>query len=220
MYSKLARTPLFNNITEEKLESLMQKIPYQVKKHEKDALVALKGDPCDGLYIVLDGTVKAEMFDGNGKTVNIESIHGPHTIAEAFVFGEINEFPVDVVALSKINMIFIPREEMLKLFELEVLVLENFLNSLSSRAQFLSKKLWMMSFKTLRSKIAGYLLEQASQKGNAFKLVLSQEELAKNFGVTRPSLARTFSELEKEGVITLQRKDITILDKEKLKLIS
>jgi CRP-like cAMP-binding protein len=219
MYRKLAHTPLFREISEDKLETLLQKIPVQRKKYHKDELIALKGDPCDGLYIVLEGAVKAEMFDGNGKTVNIETIHGPQTIAEAFVFGDVNEFPVDVIALSGVDLLLIPKEGILKLFALEDVILKHFLDSLSSRTQFLSKKLWMMSFKTLRSKIAAYLLEQSKHEGFSFKLNASQEELARNFGVTRPSLTRALGELEKEGLITVNRKYIEILDEERLKLI-
>jgi DNA-binding GntR family transcriptional regulator len=44
----------------------------------------------------------------------------------------------------------------------------------------------------------------------------SQTELADFFGVTRPSLARALAELEEEGIIRAERREITILDKEKM----
>lgn len=40
--------------------------------------------------------------------------------------------------------------------------------------------------------------------------------MAEFFGVTRPALARVIGELEKEGVIQAERKEITITDREKL----
>jgi CRP-like cAMP-binding protein len=40
--------------------------------------------------------------------------------------------------------------------------------------------------------------------------------MADFFGVTRPSLARTLSEMEAAGILRAERREITILDKEKL----
>jgi DNA-binding transcriptional regulator YhcF (GntR family) len=44
----------------------------------------------------------------------------------------------------------------------------------------------------------------------------SQTELADFFGVARPSLARTFKEMEEEGILQVERREITIMNKEKL----
>ena len=38
----------------------------------------------------------------------------------------------------------------------------------------------------------------------------TQQEIADRFGVTRPSLARAFAEMEQEGIISINRKTITI----------
>jgi DNA-binding FadR family transcriptional regulator len=51
---------------------------------------------------------------------------------------------------------------------------------------------------------------------NLYQLSQSQTELAEFFGVARPSLARALSEMEDEGILRVERRDITILNKEKL----
>jgi Mn-dependent DtxR family transcriptional regulator len=48
----------------------------------------------------------------------------------------------------------------------------------------------------------------------------TQQELADIFGVARPSLARTFKEMENEGLINIERKKITLLDEPKLKRLA
>jgi len=45
----------------------------------------------------------------------------------------------------------------------------------------------------------------------------SQQEMADYFGVSRPSLARELSHMQDEGLISVDRKHIRILKKEKLK---
>jgi len=95
--------------------------------------------------------------------------------------------------------------------------LANYLNAISNRAQFLSSKLWFLSFRTIREKVAQYLLS-LTQESKSDKVVISksQGELAEFFGVTRPSLARVFSEMEQEGFITVERKEITIKNRKGL----
>jgi DNA-binding FadR family transcriptional regulator len=44
----------------------------------------------------------------------------------------------------------------------------------------------------------------------------SQTELADFFGVTRPSLARTLAQMECDGIIRTKRREITIINREKL----
>ena len=44
----------------------------------------------------------------------------------------------------------------------------------------------------------------------------TQNELAEFFGVARPSIGRALSELEESGLIEVNRKAITILDKDGL----
>jgi CRP-like cAMP-binding protein len=95
-------------------------------------------------------------------------------------------------------------------------VLKNYLNAISSRTQFLSNKIRFLSFKTIREKLANYILNNIKKDSNVFILNQSQTELADFFGVTRPSLARALAEMGKEGILHTERREITILDKEKL----
>ena len=44
----------------------------------------------------------------------------------------------------------------------------------------------------------------------------SQQELSDYFGVSRPSLARELSHMQDDGLITADRKQITILQKEQM----
>jgi CRP-like cAMP-binding protein len=95
-------------------------------------------------------------------------------------------------------------------------VLKNYLNAISSRTQFLSNKIRFLSFKTIREKLANYILNNIKKDSSVFILNQSQTELAEFFGVTRPSLARALAEMGKEGILRTERREITILDKEKL----
>ncbi|WP_303924113.1 Crp/Fnr family transcriptional regulator [Draconibacterium sediminis] len=212
-YSILVKSPLFNGISEEECMTLCSKIHYQVRKFEKDAIVVQGGEEVTNLFVVLSGSVRGEMIDYSGKTVKIEDIEAPRPLAAAFLFGKENKFPVTVTANKKAELLAIPVVEFLKLLQLNTRLLRNYLNSISTRAQFLSQKLHFLSFKTIKEKVAHFLLQQAGERFHSFELKNTQQQLAELFGVTRPSLARVLGEMQSENLIKIEKKTVTLLDK-------
>lgn len=215
-FAILSQSPVFRGILENKLEELFQTIHFQIRKYSKDELIVSAGDTCDRLYIVQQGSVKAEMSDYSGKTIKIEDIESPYPLATAFLFGKNNQFPVTVVANNSVEIISIPKQEFVKLLQKDIQILNNYLNAISSRTQFLSQKLKFLSFRTIRQKIAHYLLEQAGEHSQVFEIRHSQEQMAEMFGVTRPALARTLGEMGKDGYIEIERRHVKILNREKM----
>ncbi len=215
-YELLSHCPVFKGIATGETEQLLNKIHFQLKKFMKGEVVAFSGQPVEYLYIILSGTVKGEMIDYSGKTIKIEDIEAPKPLATAFLFGKENKFPVTVTANNEVKILAIPVAEFLKLLQLNTTLLKNYLNSISTRAQFLSQKLHFLSFKTIKEKVAHFLLTQANDQFHSIELKNTQQQLADLFGVTRPSLARVFGEMQKEGLIRTERKIVTLLDKQKL----
>lgn len=156
------------------------------------------------------------MIDYSGKTVKIEDIEAPKPLAAAFLFGKENKFPVTATANNNVKILAIPVIEFLKLLQLNAQLLKNYLHSISTRAQFLSQKLHFLSFKTIKEKVAHYLLQTAGDQFHSFELNNTQKQLADLFGVARPSLARVFSEMQKEGLIRIEKKTVTLLNKNEL----
>lgn len=212
----LIQSPVFRGLTEEQLGRLFQGLHFQIKKYAKGDVVVSAGEICDRLNIVQHGSVKAEMNDYSGKTIKIEDIEAPNPLATAFLFGKNNRFPVTVVANNEVTIVCIPKPEFVHLLQADRQILNNYLNAISTRTQFLSQKIKFLSFRTIRQKIAHYLLEQAGDRLQTVEVPHTQEQLAEIFGVTRPALARTLGEMSKEGYIDMQRRYIKILDKEKM----
>jgi len=212
----LCQSPIFRGITPDELQKLFNQIHYQVKLYNKGDLIVNGGEICDRLLIIQQGNVKAEMNDYSGKTIKIEDIEAPRPLATAFLFGKENRFPVTVSANTEVEIVSVPKPEFVKLLQLNSLILNNYLNTISSRAQFLSQKLEFLSFKTIRQKIAHYLLEMAGDRLQTVEMPQSQGQLAEMFGVTRPSLARALGEMSQDGLIETDRRFIKILDKSRM----
>lgn len=212
----LCQSPIFRGISTDELVQLFSQIHFQIKTYQKNDLIVMGGEVCDRLLIVQKGSVKAEMSDYSGKIIKIEDLEAPQPLATAFLFGQQNRFPVTVSANTEVEMVSIPKPEFVKLLQMNSLILNNYLNTISTRAQFLSQKLKFLSFKTIKQKIAHFLLEKAGDRLQTVEIQQSQEQLAEMFGIARPSLARTLGEMVQEGLIETQRRSIKILDKERM----
>ena len=186
------------------------------KNFDVGEMIALSGEPCNYLICLLKGSVKAEMVDYSGKVIKIEDIKAPDSLASAFLFGKNNHFPVNIMANEKTLLLYIPRYEFLKLMQGNLKLLQNFLGSVSTRAQFLSDKIKFLSFKTIRGKLAQYILKLAGKEKENVTLPMPQHALAELFGVTRPAFARALGELQEEEILQVSRREIRILDRRRL----
>jgi CRP-like cAMP-binding protein len=212
----LVKCPLFKGIDYQEICQLLEKIPYQIKKYEKGHMIAQSGEECRSLMIMLHGSVKGEMVDYSGKAIKIEDIDPPKPVALAFLFGENNTCPVNIVANNHVEMFHLPKKSVIALMQLSSAFLNNFMNMISSKTQFLSDKIRFLSFQTIRGKIAHYLLQLSGPVEGEILLPKSQEELANMFGVTRPSLGRALRDLHNEEIIEAKGKSIKVLNRQLL----
>jgi len=166
--------------------------------------------------MVIGGVVKGEMIDYSGRIIKIEEVSFPGSIAAAFIFGSRNRFPVNVVAVSDTELLIIDKADFLKFLKCSDKILANFLDMISNRSQFLSEKIKFLNFKTIRGKLAQYILQLADPGKSELRLEMTQNSLAEYFGVARPSIARVIGEMETDGIIITKGKTIKIIDKKRL----
>lgn len=206
----------FKNIDEER-DLFPSDFVYSIKSFPKNDVVFRQGDLCDALNILMSGSVKTEMITENGNIMGIEIIKAPRPLAPAFLFSSNNRFPVDVITLEEAEILRIPKNEVVRLMTLRPDFMQQFLTHNANRTQFLTNRLQLLSIKTIKGKIAHFLLEQADEYGDSFVLNRNQTELADFFGVARPSLARSISEMIQDGIIAYAKREYKILDYKKLK---
>ncbi|MGL5317959.1 MAG: Crp/Fnr family transcriptional regulator [Bacteroidales bacterium] len=218
MIELLLKSPIFIGLDAKSIGDLLETTNYKIHTYQKNELVVGRGTLCNHFYIVVKGSVRADIVDDSGKVIKIDTISVGNYLAPAFLFAERNRFPVDVTALEKTEVLAIGKESFVKILQLNTTVLTNFLRIISNRSQFLSQKLMFHMFRTIKSKLAAYILEH-SGNGQQKEIVLkqTQQELAEFFGVSRPALARGLAELADDGAIEARNKTIHILNIQKLR---
>lgn len=214
--TKLNSCPLFKKISQDDFFEIMQTTHHQVRHFPKGSMVAQANESCAALYIILEGSVVGEMIDASGRSIVIDEISAPNTIASAFIFGINNRFPVNITAKTNVEILLFSKNDLLSLLQSNATILQNYLFILSNQSQFLAQKIHFLNFKTLRGKIASYLIKNENANGGIIHIPHTQQELADFFGVARQSLNRSLGELHNEGIIHQERSKIQIIDKQRL----
>jgi len=208
----LAACPVCSKLEIDDEEAFLDDLKCTIKTFGKNELIIRQGDVCDALYMLTQGSVKTEMITENGNILGIEIIKAPRPLAPAFVFSDNNHFPVDVTSLEDVEILKIPKEEITRLMLTNPDFMTSFLTHNANCTQFLTNRLQLLSIKTIKGKLAHFLLESSPGDGKSFEINRNQTELADFFGVARPSLARSLSEMEQECLVSVNKKVYTILN--------
>lgn len=212
----VAKCNIFTRMNEDEVEDVLSKITFQQESFRKGDILAMQDEPCNRLIILVKGSVKAEMADPSGKVVKVEDIEAPSPLAILFLFGEENHFPVQVTAREAVDVIIIPKQAVIRMLSMNEQLLKNYLDISAHYASALSRKLHLMSFRTIRQKLAIYLLNLSKSNPDKFELDRTQNALAEYFGVSRPALARELGSMQVDKLISISNRYVTILDKHKL----
>ncbi len=201
LFKTIAKTSLFSGLTPEETEEILIKINFQTKKYKKNEAVFFRGDLLEHIIIILEGSVKGEMQKFNGDSITIDHMTPFQILAPAFIFGDDHFFPVDLISLENSKLLFLNRENFLEAMQENKHLLVNFLNEISNKGQFLSKRIWFNFLnKTINEKVLSYI--KSHHKNGLISFRPNISELAKKFEVTRPSLSREISSLCEKGILT------------------
>jgi len=219
----LKKCILFKGLNENEIETLINNTKFYLHDNClncvncKTCILALEGDDCTSIGIVIQGTVEIQKHYPNGKIVSLSSLTEGNIFGEAIVFSSHHKYPATIVTMRNSRIMHISREDIIHMCSENPQVLKNFMELLSSKILNLNKKVTELSLETLRQKIIFYLLQlYKEQKTLRLKLPISKKSLAEYLGVQRPSLSRELINMKNEGLISVEKDLVHVLDLETL----
>ncbi|MGH4138491.1 Crp/Fnr family transcriptional regulator [Clostridium sp.] len=217
---------LFKGLTTQELQNLITNTNYSIADNCKNCIechtciVALEGDICDSLGIVIQGELQVQKHYASGKVVTLTKLNRGKIFGEAITFSETNIYPATIVSSRGSIILYISKKDIITMCSSYPVVLNNFMQLLSSKILLLNRKIKELSFETLRQKISNYLLSQYEiQKTTSLILPVSRKTLAEHLGVQRPSLSREFVNMKQDGLIDFNKNLVEIIDFERIKAI-
>ncbi len=216
MTEKLTESKLLRDLDPEVIDEVYSLA--SVKRFAKGDVVATQGTRMLSLLLLTEGQLHAEATGKRGEKMSAEVINAPAPLVPASLFTPEGAMPATLTARGPVSVLSIPREQLLDLMQRHRQLLRNFLEVVCSPEGFVSERTIYLGCKTIKGKIARYLLDvHAREKGPEFNNPLTQREMADLFGVTRPALARAMGEMSAEGAVFIKGKKVKIIFTEKLK---
>jgi CRP/FNR family transcriptional regulator len=187
------------------------------KTFQRGETIFFEGDKGIGFYMVGEGKVKIFKVSPAGKE------HILHIFGEGEPFGEVpvfhgQPFPANAEALIKTRTIFFPRDRFIHLVEANPSIALSMLAVLSLRLRRFASQIESLSLKEVPTRLANYLIYLSEEQGNneVVELDISKGQLASLLGTIPETLSRIFAKMSDEGLIRVNGRSISLLDKEAL----
>lgn len=206
---------LFEGLKEEQL-NLIAEIAVE-KKYTKGQTIFFEGDEGNGFYMVGAGKIKIYKMSPAGKE-HILHIFGPYEpFGEVPVFNG-QPFPATAEALIQTTTLFFPREKFIQLVEKSPAIALGMLAILSMRLRRFTIQIEDLSLKEVPARLAGYLLYLSKEQKNPdlVELDISKGQLASLLGTIPETLSRIFAKMSDSGLIEVNGRRITLVDKNAL----
>lgn len=213
MYKALVNCPLFRGLSAERIKELIGNSDnYVVNTYQKGDVIAHRDSNYSGLMILLSGKITGQMTYRSGKNIVIDMVEESQLIAPAFLFGGYNRLPVDVIAQTQTQILTLHRGFIFELMQENVIILSNFIDIISNRANVWSKKIYLLSFQSLKSKVVSYVLDNSSDQQPVLKIP-EVDQIADYFLSTRSSVIAVLDDLSKRKFISVEGQTITVVNR-------
>ena len=213
----LSECQLFQGISPDELPGMLQCIGAMVKEFRKNEIIAVAGDSLNAVGILLSGVVAVTKENIAGDRVMMLILGPGELFGEIAAYAEGSKWQATVIAQEDSEVLFLPSRKIAGNCESQCAnhgaLLLNMLKIISNRALFLTKKIEYLTKKSLRGKIAAYLMAEYQNTGrNTFVLPFNRNELADFLNVTRPGLSREMGRMRDEGLLEFHKQSVKLKD--------
>ncbi|MBS1958553.1 MAG: Crp/Fnr family transcriptional regulator [Bdellovibrionales bacterium] len=170
------------------------------------------GNSATGIFCVLNGTIKLENLDSEGKSQIVQVYSSGSMIGYRALFTE-EPYQSSAIAVEAADVCFIPKSTIMDLVQEQPDLAFKFLVQLSNDFKMMESRMQRILGRTASERIAEALLflrENFEDKN------WTRKEIAEWAGTTTETVIRSLADLEDEGVIEQKGRAINILKRDQL----
>jgi CRP-like cAMP-binding protein len=218
----LSKSPLFEGISGDQLELLLNCLKPKIETYKRNDLIAIAGNKFDSLGILLQGEATINKENALGNRVMIAMLEPGDMFGEVLIFSGETCWPSTIQAQKACKVLYLSSERIIgeckNVCPWHHMLIENMLKIISQKALILNKKVEYLTIGGVREKVSAFLLEQYKRFGKpAFTLPMNRNEMAEFLNVSRPSLSREMCRMRNKGIIDFHMSEVKIIDIERLK---
>ena len=179
----------------------------------KVSIILKKGEICNKLVFLLNGTIQAESSDKENVFSLYETIQAPFLIEPYSLFGWSTEYVATYSTVTVCDLMTIEKSYLLSELNNYEIIRLNYMNILSNRAQMLNERLWMRMSENIDTRIIDFILAHSIIiSGGEKVLKIKMDDLAKLLDSTRIRISKALNDMRNKKMMTLHRGEIRIPD--------
>ncbi len=217
--SFMDHVPLFKGLPPGHLERLARIAAFRTVK--RGEVLFVDGEEASGFYVTVRGRVKVYKLSPEGKEQVLHIVEFPEPFGEVPVFAG-GRFPANAQAIEESLLVFFPRPAFVDLIGSDPSLAMNMLALLAGRLRQFAGIIEGLSLKEVPSRLASYLIYLSDREGGSHVLELDIPKglLANLLGTIPETLSRILARMTAEGLIGVEGRRITLLDRRRLEDLS
>ena len=189
-------------------------------KYEKGQNVHSGNDECIGVMYIIKGALRIYIISDEGKEVTLYRLSDGETcVMSASCLLQSITFDVIIDAEEDTETLLINSQVLKKIMKENVLI-ENYV--LNETVERFSSVMWTMQqilFMSMDKRLAIFLFDEIIKSGNN-TVKMTHEQIAGYIGSAREVVSRMLKYFSEEGIVSVSRNGIEILDKKKLQKLT
>ncbi len=165
-----------------------------------------------GLFLITSGSVLV-FRKGCGLPVLLQRLEKGKVFGAASLFGNESEDVTILRAEDDASVFFLPIELITELVREDSAFAMSYIAFLSGKIRFLNRRMSELSAPSVTQKLAAFLLREENG------IAQTKVKLASALGIGRASLYRALDELTEMGLISVEGKSVTVIDRKSLSAI-
>ena len=208
--------PIWDKLTAEQQKTLLDSL--YIRKVKKGTVLH-DGTECTGLFLLRSGQLRAYILSDEGREITLYRLFDRDIcLFSASCMMRSIQFDITIEAEKDTEAWVIPVDVYMKLLEVSAPI-SNYTTELM--AARLSEAMWLIEqvlWKSLDKRVAEFLLEEASIEGTD-TLKITHEAIANHLGSHREVITRMLKYFQGEGLVSVSRGTVTVLDAKRLSKI-
>ena len=206
--------PIWGRLTQQQQDKLENATTMRIAP--KGTMLHNGNADCVGLFVVKSGQLRAFIVSDEGKEVTLyRLLERDICLFSAACMMSSIRFEVTIEAEKDSEVYIIPTETYHSVMEESTLLANYTSQILASR---FSEVMWLMDqilFKRFDARLATFLLEESTIE-DSDELQITHEKIANHMGTAREVVTRMLKYFQSEGMVSLSRGVVHLLDREKL----
>jgi CRP/FNR family transcriptional regulator len=210
----LQKIPMFAGLDREVADALTHRAA--TRPFVAGELLFREGDGCEGLFVLVQGSVKIFKTSPSGRQLTLAVEKAPATVAELPLFDG-GAYPASAQAVDDVVSLFIHKRDFRAVCLQHPELPLQALAIVGRRLRGLVGLIESVTFGKVRQRLARALLELADMaQSDAFNLPWTHQEIALNLGTVREVVSRNLNRFQAAGLIQVNHREVLLTDREGL----